>query len=73
MNHTRSHAVAEPPTPLVYSVEEAARSLRVSRDMMYTLIRSGRVRTMKVGRRRLVPRAAVTEFILRESGLEASA
>ena len=73
MNHTSSHAVAEPPTPLVYSVEEAARSLRVSRDMMYTLIRSGRVRTMKVGRRRLVPRAAVTEFILRESGLEASA
>lgn len=31
--------------------------------MLYELIRSGRLRTVKQGRRRLVPVAALTEYV----------
>jgi excisionase family DNA binding protein len=49
--------------PVAYRVEEAAQALRVSRDTMYELIRSGRLRTIKVGSRRLIPVVALDEFI----------
>ena len=40
------------------TVEEAADWLRVSRWSVYNLIRGGQLRTIKIGRRRLVTRAA---------------
>lgn len=49
--------------PLLYRVEEAAEALRMSRSVVYELIRSGRLRTVKEGRRRLVPVAALTEYV----------
>lgn len=48
---------------VVYRVEEAALALRLSRSVVYELIRSGRLRTVKQGSRRLVPVAALTEFV----------
>ena len=48
-------AVAEtrPVVPAVlYDVDEAAEALRLSRSVLYELIRSGRLRTVKQGRRR---------------------
>ncbi|WP_298454848.1 helix-turn-helix domain-containing protein [uncultured Cellulomonas sp.] len=56
-------ATGVPVAPVVYRVEEAAQALRVSRDTMYELIRSGRLRTIKVGSRRLVPVLALDEFV----------
>jgi excisionase family DNA binding protein len=50
-------------TPVVYRVEEAAEALRVSRSVIYELIRSGQLRTVKVGRRRLVPVTALDECV----------
>ncbi|MCL2090337.1 MAG: helix-turn-helix domain-containing protein [Micrococcales bacterium] len=55
-------------TPVAYNVNEAAQSLRISRDKIYELIRSGRLRTVKVGRRRLVPVAALDEWMRSEVG-----
>lgn len=49
--------------PVAYRVEEAAESLRISRDSIYELIRSGELRTIKVGARRLVPVIALSEYI----------
>jgi excisionase family DNA binding protein len=46
--------VADVPTVL-YGVEEAAAALRLRRSVLYELIRSGQLRTVKQGRRRLVP------------------
>ena len=57
-------------TPVAYNVNEAAQSLRISRDKIYELIRSGRLRTVKVGRRRLVPVAALDAYVA--AALEAS-
>lgn len=52
--------------PVVYRVEEAAEALRISRDSIYELIRSGRLRTIKVGARRLVPLVALHEYVTTE-------
>ena len=49
--------------PVLYRVDEAAEALRLSRSAIYELIRSGRLRTVKAGRRRLVPVEALAEFV----------
>ncbi|MEU0485639.1 helix-turn-helix domain-containing protein [Streptosporangium sp. G11] len=48
---------------LVITVEEAAQKLRISRWTLYTLIRSNQLRTIKIGRRRLVPVDALAECV----------
>ena len=48
---------------VLYSVDEAASALRLSKSLLYELIRSGRLRTVKAGRRRLVPVAALAEYV----------
>ncbi|MBC9822549.1 helix-turn-helix domain-containing protein [Terrabacter sp. MAHUQ-38] len=48
---------------LAYRVEEAAEALRLSRSVIYELIRSGRLRTVKQGSRRLVPVAALQDYL----------
>ncbi len=47
----------------LFTIDEAAARLRVSRWTVYNLIRSGRLRTIKIGHRRLVPRAALDECV----------
>ncbi|HEX7400167.1 MAG TPA: helix-turn-helix domain-containing protein [Candidatus Limnocylindrales bacterium] len=47
----------------LWSVEEAAEACGVGRSLIYTEIASGRLRSLKVGRRRLVPSGAIAEFI----------
>jgi excisionase family DNA binding protein len=49
--------------PVLYRVEEAAEAMRISRSVIYELIRSDRLRTVKVGRSRRVPVDALTECI----------
>jgi excisionase family DNA binding protein len=48
---------------VAYRVEEAAQALRLSRSVIYELIRSGRLRTVKQGSRRLVPVVALHEYL----------
>jgi excisionase family DNA binding protein len=49
--------------PVLYRVDEAAAALRLSRSSVYELIRSGQLRTVKQGRRRLVPVTALAEYV----------
>ena len=56
--------------PLLYRVEEAAEALRLSRSQIYELIRSGALRTVKIGGRRRVPVTACAEYV---NTLEAAA
>jgi excisionase family DNA binding protein len=44
-------------------VEEAARELGIGRSLAYQLIRTGRLQSIKIGSRRLVPRSAIDEAI----------
>jgi excisionase family DNA binding protein len=50
---------------MLLTIDEAAASLRVSRWSVYNLIRSGHLRTIRIGRRRLVPMNALTECLER--------
>ncbi len=49
--------------PLIYNVDEACQALGLSRTVIYELIRSGRLRSIKQGRRRLVPLQAVEDYV----------
>ena len=47
----------------VLTIDEAAEQLRVSRWTLYNLIRTNQLRTIKIGRRRLVPTSAIAECL----------
>lgn len=61
MVHTIAGAESVP--AVLYGVDEAAIALRLSRSLIYELIRSGRLRSVKQGRRRLVPVSALDEYV----------
>jgi excisionase family DNA binding protein len=44
------------------SVDEAARMLGVGRTSLYQEIQAGRCRSVKVGRRRLIPESSLAEY-----------
>jgi excisionase family DNA binding protein len=48
---------------LAFSVEEAARLIGVSRATVYVLISTGELRTIKIRKRRLVPREALLDLL----------
>ena len=60
VSHNASHA--QVPRKAV-SVDDAAAMLGVGRSTMYELLETGCVRSVKVGRRRLVPIAALDDFL----------
>jgi excisionase family DNA binding protein len=60
----RTEADAHPPAPdRLLSVDEAAAALNLGRSALYGEVAAGRLRTVKVGRRRLVPAASIAAFI----------
>jgi excisionase family DNA binding protein len=48
---------------LAFGCQEAADTIGVSRQYIYNLMRRGQLRTVKVGRRRLIPRSALLELL----------
>jgi excisionase family DNA binding protein len=50
-------------TTELLTVPEAAARLRISKWMLYNLIRSRKLRTVKIGDRRLVPVSALRAFL----------
>ncbi len=62
----RAEAAAAPRAPdRLLSVDEAASALGLGRSLLYAELGAGRLRSVKCGRRRLIPAEAVTEFIAR--------
>jgi excisionase family DNA binding protein len=55
-----SDAAAE---PLLDSINQAVARLGISRSLLYSEINKGRLRTVKVGKRRLVPRDAQRDWL----------
>ena len=49
--------------PLVLTISEAAKLLRVGRNSAYEAARRGELPTLRIGRRLLVPRAALTDML----------
>lgn len=50
-------------TPLAYSRKQVAEALGLSRNTVDQLIKSGRLRTVKVGARLLIPRTVIDAFL----------
>jgi excisionase family DNA binding protein len=50
---------------LLYSVEESAIVLGIGRTQMFELISTGELASVKLGRRRLIPRAALIDLVAR--------
>jgi len=63
------HKNSETDGHLLLTVAEAARLLRISRNLSYELIRLGRLPSVRLGRRILVPRLALEQWINRQAGL----
>ena len=53
----------EPTGQALYRIPEAMRLLGLSRSVVYKLIRSGRLRSVKEGTTRLIPAVAIAEYI----------
>ena len=49
--------------PLLMDVDEAARMMGIGRSLLYRRLLSGEIRSVKVGRRRLVPKAAIKAYV----------
>jgi excisionase family DNA binding protein len=45
------------------SIEQVQARLGIGRSMVFELIGSGKLRSVSIGRRRLVPETAIAEFI----------
>ena len=60
-------ATPEPSSPLdgvaMYRPLAAAHALSLSRSVIFDLMRTGRLRSVKQGRVRLVPAAAIREYV----------
>jgi excisionase family DNA binding protein len=52
----------------VLTVSDVLERLKIGRTTLYTEIRSGRLETFKVGRRRLVTRQALADYISHAQG-----
>lgn len=59
-------AVVQQLPPKLVNPEQAAALVGVSESTMYELLRTERIRSFKVGRRRVVPVAAIDEWIAAE-------
>lgn len=50
--------------PVLLSVEQAARYVGVGRSEVFKMLREGRLKkSVRIGRRRLIPRSALDEFV----------
>jgi excisionase family DNA binding protein len=51
------------PRPILLDLEPAADELGVSRSTLYRLLNDGSVRSVKIGRRRLIERDELVRFV----------
>lgn len=56
--------------PVVYDVPEAMQCLRITRPTIYRFLRSGELRSFRLGTRRLVSAEALREFIRARESVE---
>jgi len=55
--------------PLLLKPEEAATRLRIGRSMLFELLASGEIKSVKIGRARRIPATALTEYVNRLAGM----
>lgn len=61
--HNSPTAEPQNTEPLVDTLDAAARRLGIGRSLLYRLIASGHIKSIKVGKRRLIARAEQAAFL----------
>ena len=51
------------PVTFLLTAEETAQALRISRTSVYELIRTGQLASVRIGRRRRIPVAAIERYV----------
>jgi excisionase family DNA binding protein len=49
--------------PLVWTTDETAAQLRISRNTVHDMVRRGELPHIRIGRRVLIPKTALAEFV----------
>jgi len=57
------HAIGDRPTLRAYTVEQVAEILHIGRDKVYFLLRSGQLRSIKIGKSRRITDQHIAEFV----------
>lgn len=60
---TTATPTQQPNEPAVLTVHEACLTLRISKSMLYDLIRSRQLESIKIGKSRRIPATAIRSFI----------
>lgn len=55
------------PEPLTYKIEEAGRLLGIGRNQAYEAAKAGQIPSIKIGKRILVPKAALERLLKGEA------
>lgn len=63
--------IHEIPAPLAHRIPDACRRLGVGRTVLYELIKSGEITTIKIGTRTLVPESELQKIIASRMGVAA--
>ena len=63
MDHNHISMASQDEQRLTFSVNEAAAALGISRDLVYDLLRTGQLQSLKAGRRRLISRQHLEDFL----------
>jgi excisionase family DNA binding protein len=58
------------PGKILYRAEEAAAMMSLSRTAVFGLIKSGDLRTVKIGGRRRIPHASIENYVARLAELD---
>lgn len=70
MNATAEGHNTDPEPTIVLTVEQAAKRLGIGRTLMYSLVSTGEVESVTIGRLRRVPADALTTYVNRLRGLD---
>lgn len=54
---------SEPTEALLLTIEDAALLLSISKSRVFDLCRDGKLRSVKLGKRRMVPRQCLTDYV----------
>jgi excisionase family DNA binding protein len=68
MNRRTANYAEWPQSKLLVTIEEAARMLSVGRSLLYRLVLCKEIASVKIGRTRRIPVAALETFIARQVG-----
>lgn len=55
--------MADTTQPMLLDMKQIAEALNVGRSTAFGLVKDGKLRSVQIGRRRLVPKAALDDFI----------